>query len=119
MSHEIDEIYDAYGEARVRARKVHECDACGDPIRRGDLYTKVGIVWGRSAETVKRCLRCQAIHKHLRALDPGNLWPDERLNCGEDYRDHWGDDPPPEIARLAFMTPDEMQRELAQGKSDG
>jgi hypothetical protein len=109
VSHSCDETYDVYDETAVRARIAHRCGACGETIRCGDRYTKVHIVFQASAETIKRCLRCQAIHEHLRGLDPGETWPDERLDCGQDYEADWGEPPPDEVARLAFLTADEIQ----------
>lgn len=108
MSHYADEQYDVYHEVRVFARKPHECDAvmCTDPIRVGDPYWRISTVYDGRAETIKRCVRCQAIHEHLRTLGD-DTWPDERLDCGEWYRDHWGEDPPPEIQALAFWRPGE------------
>lgn len=111
MSHGVDndECYDVYDETCRRARKEHVCDACCEPIRRGDLYHVVTGVWDHSARSWKRCVRCQEIHVHLRTLAPGETWPDERLGCGTEYRAEWGRDPPPEIVALAFMSADEMQ----------
>lgn len=105
MSHSCDETYDVYEERRRVARKAHECDACDLPIRPGDLYYAVSLVWDGTAETVKRCARCQMMHEHLRELAPGETWPDERLNCGHDYRDQWECDPPAWVAALAFWMP--------------
>jgi hypothetical protein len=42
-------------------------------------------------------------------------WPDLALNCGHEFKERWGREPPPELARLAFMTPAEIQAE-ALGK---
>ena len=67
------------------------------------------LVFDRSAETVKRCLRCQAIHKHLRTVDRwGDTWPAERLDCGESYESEWGP-VPDEIAKLAFLAGADLQ----------
>lgn len=110
MSRSCDEYYAVYNEARRRARKPHACSACKETIRAGDVYTHVSIVFDGKAETVKRCLRCQEIHDHLKEKGyQSEMWPDERLNCGEEYTAHWGHAPPEEIAALAFMTPDEIQ----------
>lgn len=55
--------------------------------------------------TLRRCSRCQTIHEHLRQLcESQERWPDEQLNCGEDYEEEWGK-LPPEIAALAFTLP--------------
>lgn len=103
MSHYTEETYSVYDESLRRARKEHRCSACREKISAGHSYTRVAIVFDGEAETVKRCARCQAIHLHLRAKGrEDGMWPDERLNCGETYRGHWGEDPPEEIAALAF-----------------
>lgn len=104
MSYAVDETYDVYHEIRVFARKAHECDAvlCSEPIRPGDAYWRIQIVHDGKAQTIKRCVRCQAIHEHLRGLGQGERWPDERLACGQDYAEEWGGPPPAEIAALAF-----------------
>lgn len=109
MSYHADESYDVYHEIRVFASKPHECDAvmCDQPIRKGDPYWRIQIVYDGRAETIKRCIRCQVIHEHLRGLGGGESWPDERLNCGQDYRDEWGRDPPADIQALAFWRPGE------------
>jgi predicted RNA-binding Zn-ribbon protein involved in translation (DUF1610 family) len=108
LSHEFDESYDAYCELFPTARKEHRCAACNEVIRPGDQYARISIIW-EGVERIARCLRCQTLHEHLRELDPAFLWPDERLDCGEEYREHWGKEPPPEVAALAFMTQGEMQ----------
>ncbi len=103
MSYYADEHYAVYHEVRVFASKQHDCDAvlCSEPIRKGDPYWRISIVYDGRAETVKRCVRCQAIHLHLRDLGD-DTWPDERLACGQDYAEEWGGPPPAEIAALAF-----------------
>lgn len=112
MSHSVDETYSVYDEESRRARKEHRCDACKEAIERGHLYFRIFILFEGTVETVKRCLKCQTIHKHLRNLAPGELWPDERLDCGEEYVEHWGVQPPPLIAAIAFMTQTEGQEQL-------
>lgn len=108
MSYAVDSTYDVYLEKLRRARKEHFCDACDTKILRGHRYCYVSIVWDGSARSVRRCLRCQTLHKHLRTLGGYDVWPDEELNCGLDYEEEWGD-LPPEIAKLAFLTPEEIQ----------
>lgn len=122
MSRSCDESYDVYDERRVRARKAHRCGACRETIAAGHYYMRVGVVYDGSASAIRRCLRCQALHVHLRkrchdmAADERNrygysgdtMWPDEELNCGLAYEDEWGD-LPDEIAALAFMTGADMQ----------
>jgi hypothetical protein len=108
MSREVDGVYSVYSETRPKARKVHKCDACHESIQPGHFYMRVVAIFDGEAETIKRCMRCQTIHKHLRKLGDCDMWPDERLNCGEEYKQHWGTDPPPEIAALAFALPGEV-----------
>ncbi|HEU4615550.1 MAG TPA: hypothetical protein VFS15_25825, partial [Kofleriaceae bacterium] len=74
-------------------------------------YWRIRVVFDRSAETIKRCERCQAIHLHLRTLGDSDVWPDERLDCGEEYAAHWGEAPPEAIAALAFALPGEVRAE--------
>lgn len=109
MSYEAEEAYAVYDETDRRARKAHECHACGEQIAPGHSYTHVAIVFDGRGRTVKRCARCQAIHLHLRTLGGGEMWPDEKLDCGEEYRAHWGKEPPAEIAALAFALPGEVK----------
>jgi hypothetical protein len=116
VSHCIEETYSVYKERCVRARKGHTCEACRDCIPAGDRYWSVRVVFDGSAETIKRCLRCQRVHAHLRELGRRHdVWPAERLDCGLDYEDEWG--PLPEdIARLAFVTGHDLQGE---GEAEG
>lgn len=109
MSHTIDEMYSVYDEREVVARKVHSCDACGETIARRHRYVRAGIVFNGSAESVKRCLRCQAVHVHLRRKGSREgMWPNERLACGLTYEGEWGP-LPDEIAVLAFTSGADMQ----------
>jgi len=111
VSHYTEEVYTFYKEHVRTARKEHRCAACDEPISPGHKYTIVSWLYDGEAESLKRCRRCQLIHEHLRPLGyKEDMWPDERLGCGEEYRQHWGHDPPEEIARLAFLTPDEVQK---------
>jgi len=102
------EPYSVYQKTRRRARKAHKCGACHETIRPGDSYMVVSIVFDGTAETIKRCARCEAIHDHLvgLCLADGERWPEERLNCGESYEDEWGECPE-EIQALAFALPGE------------
>jgi len=94
MSFEVDECAELYKEKIVIARKEHRCGACGERIEKGHRYTTVFVLFQGDAFTYKRCLRCQAIHKHLRGLAPGEMWPFEDLGCGEDYEKEWGGETP-------------------------
>lgn len=98
-----------FRERRPVARKPHKCHACGETIRSGDRYARVFFVWEGEPDTVKRCMRCEKIHAHLVDRGNGDTYPAERLDCGESYQDHWGEDPPDEIAALAFALPGEVR----------
>jgi len=110
MSSYVDETYDIYDETWRRAIKPHVCDACDRTVAKGERYARVFWLFDGRKEAIVRCVGCQTIHEHLRTLQPGEMWPDERLNCGEEYTRHWGKEPPPLIAALAFASPDEARR---------
>ena len=113
MSHEIDEYYRVYVTDVRQARKLHACDACGRAIRPGDAYCSVHLIdYDGTPENVKRCGRCETIHKHLRDRGCGDTWPAERLDCGESYEEHWGEQPP-DIEALAFLTESEASALLS------
>jgi hypothetical protein len=108
VSHEGDEPCAVYEQTSRTARKQHTCDACGSAIAVGQRYAYVFLIWDGARYQYRRCPRCEAIHAHLRAkcsAECGGRWPDEELNCGEDYADNWGEEPPPEISALAFWLP--------------
>jgi hypothetical protein len=109
------EVADVYTDAVRRERKDHHCCACQEVIRAGDDYSLTTVIGDGIVSVYKRCLRCQKIHVHLRTLSglENECWPDERLDCGYEYSKHWDRPPPPEIAELAFVTPDEMQARRA------
>jgi len=109
MSHAYDDCYAFYSETWHKANKEHACSACLETIKPGHQYCRAAWAFEGEFDNVKRCARCQAMHKHLRNLAPGDAWPAERLDCGERYEDDWGTAPPPEIAALAFITQDEAQ----------
>jgi hypothetical protein len=120
MSHGFDEPYTVYRCERVTARKEHRCCACGETIRAGHRYSTTFAVWDGSGQTYKRCLRCdvifQALVVELRGTDE---WPDEDLNCGHEWTENLGIPLPPHVARLAFISADEAQRELANATPAG
>lgn len=108
MSYPVDDCYDSYEEIPRKARKEHKCDACKELIPVGVTYTRVYTLYDGQKETIKRCVRCQMMHEHLRKRGrPDDMYPDEKLNCGESYQDHWEEDPPDDIAALAFLLPGE------------
>ena len=109
MSHEVYDCYGFYREKLIKARIPHRCGACGEVVSMGHRYVKASWLWEGSVSSAKRCIRCQAIHEHLRNLAPGDTWPDETLKCGLDYEKEWGERPPPEIEILAFVTQEQAQ----------
>lgn len=103
------EPYAVFDEERRTAGRPHRCDACDEVIAKGQHYVRFFGVWGGMAEAVKRCLRCQAIFEHLvKRGRESDMFPAQRLDCGETYRDHWGEDPPEHIDALAFALPGEV-----------
>jgi hypothetical protein len=93
----------------VRARKSHDCCACNDGIKRGDMYHRTATCYDGRVTTWKHCARCYAICKALWAA--GAEMIEMELNCGESWEHHWGE-LPPEVAALAFITPAEAQTKL-------
>lgn len=117
-------------QRQMRARKEHQCRACNETIERGHLYVRHTLIYGGTVDETIRCLRCDAIYEQLckihrasneanreRARANGNYgdydtdWPALALDCGHEFTERWGKEPPPELARLAFLTPAEVQAE--------
>ncbi len=129
MSHYADFHYADYDETLRCATTERQCEACDDMIPVGHCYWAIDILIteadedgdGEEREQYTRCLRCQTIHLHLRRLSR-DMWPDERLACGEEYEEHWGRKPPEEIAALAFgsaadlQTPELQAQALSKGQ---
>lgn len=110
------EPVDVHQSGMRRARKEHRCHACRELIRRGDLYHYTFLVFEGETEQTKRCARCELMWRALSAkMTSGDEWCHEALDCGHSYRERFGEDPPEEIARLAFVTPAEAQALLAGG----
>lgn len=111
MSHAIDSHYSVYTRATVTARKAHECCACEVPIAPGHRYVRVFVLFEGAAETFKRCLRCEAIFNALvDVLRDRDEWPDEDLACGHTWEENDNGPLPDDIAQLAFLSADEIQR---------
>ena len=113
MSESCDEYCTIHEKTLRKARKEHDCCACGRVIRPGQRYANVFTVYDGNAETFKRCGACEATWVHLLSLCErlnretcDNLYPREDLGCGLKYQSEWGE-LPDEIARLAFMTDEE------------
>jgi hypothetical protein len=116
MSCDIDGYNEVERTTYPRARKEHRCDACRETIRVGDRYARTFIVWEGEPETWFHCARCNALFKGIsgrhRELRTGEGVQFD-LDCGHSWQEIFDEEPPPEIARLAFLTPDEAQKELA------
>ena len=112
----MSEYYDENGEPCSvwadrwkTARKEHVCHACRIKIEPGHRYHVTFSVHDGNPDTTKRCARCQAIFEHLserlRKDGDGMEYCNETLSCGHEYTERWGEEPPPEIAALAFWLP--------------
>lgn len=110
-----------YRSGHVTARSEHRCVCCPEPIRPGDIHYHASWNWEGRWESFRRCARCHllylelvALHKQHRILDDyGDLMGvDPELNCGHTFEKVFGREPPEKLARLAFMTPDEVQSML-------
>ena len=100
-----------------RARTTHKCSACGATISPGHYYTVTGMVWGGTAETVKRCGSCELTYQHLERIGAKvDMFPDIKLACGLDYVEEWGELPPDDIARLPLLSGAERGALLAPTK---
>jgi hypothetical protein len=115
MSHEVDELYAVYRVTVRRSRRDRHCCACGLQIHAGDRYADVRMVFNDKAETLHRCGRCAVVHAHLvKQCGSSDIWPDERLDCGLDYANEWGGDPPEDVQAVVFATSDEASALLVQ-----
>lgn len=112
---------DVWREGPKRAHAAHRCCACGETIRPGDLYHYTFYLYDGDTCTLRRCARCEVLYRALVKLhnkempeveDIGEPGVDPELGCGHTFEQVFKRPPPPELARLAFMTPDEMQKEL-------
>lgn len=97
-----------------RARKDHECSACCETIRRGDVYSEATYLADQTPDRSRHCLRCVALSSRIgeehRRRRTGCA-PAVDLDCGHTWREEFREEPPPDVARLAFATPAEMQAE--------
>ncbi len=103
---EVAEVQDTYTR---RARKDYWCCACGDKIERTHLYKRTGALFDGSWSTYRHCLRCWAMLDAIFKRGESASW---YLDCGESWEDVFGE-LPDDVARLAFMTPEEAQQELS------
>lgn len=101
---------DFWVEKKPRARKDHWCGACSETIPRGDRYVRVNFKQDGEISSLIRCLRCERIYRHLQEKGrPVGMVPCWLLDCGLDYLEEWEEEPPPEIAALAFVTGHDLQ----------
>jgi hypothetical protein len=107
MSEYADDYNTVQDDVWRVARKEHRCDACGETIAPGHRYHRTFVVFDGDPDWANRCVRCQAIFDHLTDKMVGNAeeFCNWKLACGHEYRERWGEDPPPEIAALAFWRP--------------
>lgn len=100
-----------YKTRNIKARKQHQCDACKASIPAGAYYNQTAAKFDGELESFKRCGRCELIYRHLeeRMKREGDYdeVPAWLLDCGHDYQERWEQDPPDDIAALAFMTDEE------------
>jgi hypothetical protein len=111
-----DDAADVYNETIRKARKEHRCDACSGSIKPGAIYSYTAALFDGGWQTATRCGRCETIYRHLEQKMRGNYeeYPHWHLDCGHGYRDRWDEEPPPEIAALAFLTDEEAGRLLVK-----
>lgn len=111
---ESDGLCPVWDEVHRRARKPHECTACGETIPAGVTYRRTATLYDGHWETFKHCARCEAMVDAIKATlvrqGNGAYFTTEtlHLNCGESWRSAFGFDAPPEIEALAFMLPGEV-----------
>lgn len=104
------ETYDVQVNESPRARKPRKCMACKETIRVGDRYYRFKGLFDRKWDVYERCARCQKLFDHLsdRMRGDSEEFCDPLLNCGHTYQERWREEPPPEIAALAFALPGEV-----------
>jgi hypothetical protein len=114
----FDGCNDVERHAVQRARKPHTCSACSEVIRPGDLYSYSVFVYEGSTSIVKRCARCELLYYEIAERLPSHEVVEESLNCGHTWEDNFSETPPPNVARLAFVTPAEAQALLHEARKE-
>jgi hypothetical protein len=61
---DVDGTPQAYKVGLPKARKVHVCCECGEPIQIGQQYEKTTALWDGHWETYKTCAPCLAMRNH-------------------------------------------------------
>lgn len=94
----------------LKARKAHWCAACHETIPAGHVY-HYGFHIDPDGEPLycKHCLRCWAMFLEICGVSKEPVAFD--LDCGEVWEDTIGE-LPEKVARLAFMSPEDAQKEL-------
>jgi hypothetical protein len=106
---------DVWEESLRRARKEHKCDACHEPIQRGELYHATRSLFDGRWDTTYRCARCETMYRFLQPLMARGEVCHEELDCGHEFTEVFNREPPPEVAALAFMSQAEAQALLGPG----
>lgn len=99
---DVDGDCDLQQSTTITARKPHVCYACRETIEPRERYVRTTQIAEGTASSYHHCLRCWAMLEVLWTKTESAVEWD--LNCGEVWRD-----PPPEVARLAFLTRAEIQ----------
>ena len=98
-----DESVDLASGSWIRARVRHQCCACREYVRPGDLYHREATKYEGYFDVYVHCARCWQMFRHLQDLSDNPVL--YTLDCGEHYEAPDDD----EGHKLAFMTPDEAQ----------
>lgn len=106
MCDERSESPSVWSEKWRTSKKTHRCRVCGETIQPGHRYHYLSGIWDGRPDEFKHCARCWEIFSCLIAeTDADAVQLD--LDCGEVWND-----PPENVAALAFMIPSEAQAEL-------
>lgn len=89
----------------LKARKEHTCFACHETIRKGDRYHRTAQLYDGTPDVFKHCARCWMLVERIIHVNGSCQWD---LNCGTAWEEEHGP-VPDDVARLAFLTPDEAQ----------
>ena len=106
-----DDMCDVWDGRWIRARKERPCMACSMKIVPGSVYHRQDSLYDGSWTRWSHCARCWKIVERLIADSDEPIAIDPNLNCGEIW-----DDPPEDIAALAFMLPAEIAAEAERMK---
>ena len=101
---------DVWEESNPRARKLHECYACGEAIAPGFKYHLTETLFDGHWSRWKHCARCSVIYKTLLRHAESDEYVEPGLDCGEVW-----EGPPPEIAALAFAIPSDFRADGEAG----